>query len=792
MQQKRKRQLDAYLRAANYLSAAQVYLKDNFLLERPLVPEDIKPRLLGHWGSSPGINFIYAHLNELIRREGPEVLFVMGPGHAYAALQSNLFLEGSLEKFYPKAKRNAAGVGYIVKEFSWPYGFPSHSNPGTPGAILEGGELGYALSTAYGAALDNPDLIVATVIGDGEAETGPTATAWHLNKLLDPATSGAVLPIIHLNEYKISGPTIYGRMSDAELKQLFRGYGYEPIVVRGSADQTPHDRMHDALQASYRKIRKVQQTARRSPKGRGTAAAETVRPKWPLIILRTPKGWTGIKRLDGEPIEGSFRSHQVVAPDVRENPAHLAALERWLRSYRFDELFDPRRGFTADVRVNIPGGAERMGLSRHTHGERRKALKLPNPASLAVRPERPGELANGGMHYVGDYLKEAFAKNRRAKNLRIFSPDETYSNRLDKVFDETARAWQWPLKPADVDMARDGRVMEMLSEHSLQGMLQGYALTGRYGLFASYEAFVQIVTSMVDQYAKFVKVARTIPWRKPNPSLTYLLTSSAWRQEHNGFSHQNPGFIDDLLQRHGDFITVYFPPDGNATLAALDESLRSTDRINALVVAKKNQHIWLPYADAKRAMRDGLSTWRFASDARPDLVLAAAGGHLTTETLAALAIVKEEVPSARLRFVSIAALSDCGFGPAGRKVSEAAFQRHFTNDKPVIVNFHGYPETLKSVLFDYERQAGRFSVHGYLESGSTTTPFDMHVRNETDRYHLAMEAFGRLADRKVLDRRSANRLKQKYAAKLAAERRYIVRHGIDPKHIEEWQWPDPS
>ncbi len=786
MQQKQKRQLDAYLRAANYLAAAQVYLKDNFLLDRPLVPEDIKPRLLGHWGSSPGINFIYAHLNELIRRESPEVLFVMGPGHAYAALQANLFLEGSLERFYPKAKRNAAGVGYIVRQFSWPYGFPSHSNPGTPGVILEGGELGYALSTAYGAALDNPDLIVAAVIGDGEAETGPTATAWHLNKLLDPATCGAVLPIIHLNEYKISGPTIYGRMSDAELRRLFRGYGYEPIVVRGSAGEGPHDRMHEALTESHRKIRKVQRTARRGTKG------AVVRPAWPMIILRTPKGWTGIKRLDGEPIEGSFRSHQVVAPDVRENRVHLAALERWLRSYRFDELFDPRRGFVPAVRATIPAGGTRMGLSRHTHGTRRRALKLPKPASLAVRPAHPGELADGEMRYVGDYLKEAFAKNRRSRNLRLFSPDETYSNRLDAVFGETARAWQWPIKSTDLDMAPDGRVMEMLSEHSLQGMLQGYLLTGRHGVFASYEAFIQIVTSMVDQYAKFVKVARTIPWRKPNPSLNYLLTSSAWRQEHNGFSHQNPGFIDDMLQRHGDFITVYFPPDGNAALAALDTSLPSTDRINVLVVAKKNRHVWLPYAEAKRAMANGLTTWEFASDSRPDLVFSATGGHLTTEALAALAIVRGEVPVARLRFVSITALSDGGFGPAGRRIGEAAFQRHFTKDRPVIFNFHGYPETLKSVLFDYERQRPRFSVHGYQESGSTTTPFDMHVRNETDRYHLAIEAFGRLADHGVLDRRTANALRKRYAGKLAAERGYIRRHGTDPQEIEEWQWPDPS
>ncbi|HEY8109020.1 MAG TPA: phosphoketolase family protein [Patescibacteria group bacterium] len=781
MKQTRKAQIDRYLRAANYLSAAQIYLRDNALLERPLTAKDIKPRLLGHWGSSPGINFIYAHLNELIGREKAEVLFVMGPGHAYAALQANLYIEGTLEQFYKKATPDAKGASYVIEQFSWPYGFPSHANPGTPGVILEGGELGYALSTAYGAALDNPDLIVATVIGDGEAETGPTATAWHLNKLLSPKTDGAVLPIVHLNGYKISGPTIYGRMADDELQTLFRGYGYEPAVVDVAASgRGMHDAMEAALERAYKRIRKIQAAAR--------SGKNVVKPRWPMIVLRTPKGWGGPKVVDGEKVEGTFRSHQVVAKDAKTDPNHLRSIDRWLRSYGFDEVFDPKRGFSKDIRDLVPPARLRMGLSRHTFGAQTKPLKLPEPSKLADTVKRPGQPGPGNLAQAGEYLKRAFRNTRGSRNLRLFSPDETYSNRLDGVFDETARSWQWPLIADDRDMARDGRVMEMLSEHSLQGMLQGYLLTGRHGLFASYEAFIQIVSSMADQYAKFVKVARTIPWRKPNPSLNYVLTSSAWRQEHNGFSHQNPGFLDDMLQRHGEFITAYFPFDGNSTLATVDRMLRSRDQINLLIAAKKNEISWLSYAEGKRAMQEGLHTFRFASDPQPDLVFSATGSHMTRESLAAMEIVREEVPGARLRFVAITAMSDLGFGSAGHRVDEASFQRHFTPDRPVIFDFHGYPETLKSILFDYERGNPRFSLHGYLETGSTTTPFDMLARNEADRFHLAIDAFETLADWRLLDRRRADHLKAKYEKRLAEIRRHVIEHGDDPTDIAEWRW----
>ncbi|MDZ4247760.1 MAG: phosphoketolase family protein [Patescibacteria group bacterium] len=789
MKAARKRQLDQYLRAANYLAASQIYLRDNALLERPLTADDIKPRLLGHWGSSPGINFIYAHLNELIGREKAEVLFVMGPGHAYAALQANLYIEGTLGQFYKRATPDRRGASYVIEQFSWAYGFPSHANPGTPGAILEGGELGSALATAYGAALDNPELVVATVIGDGEAETGPTATAWHLNKLLSPRTDGAVLPIVHLNGYKISGPTIYGRMSDEELTSLFRGYGYKPIIVDESKpDARGHDAMEAALAGAYKTIRKVQAAARGGKTRGGQAGKDVVKPRWPVIILRTPKGWTGPKLVDGEKVEGTFRSHQVVAKDAKTDPNHLRAIERWLRSYRFDELFDPHRGFNKEIRALVPPARLRMGLNRHAFGTETKPLKLPEPSKLADPVKKPGQPGPGNLAQAGEYLKRAFRGSRNSRNLRLFSPDETYSNRLDGVFDETARAWQWPLTKDDRDMARDGRVMEMLSEHSLQGMLQGYLLTGRHGLFASYEAFIQIISSMADQYAKFLKVARTIPWRKPNPSLNYVLTSSAWRQEHNGFSHQNPGFLDDMLQRHGEFITAYFPFDGNSTLATLDRMLRSRDEINLLIAAKKNEISWLPYREGKRAMREGLHTFRFASDPQPDLVFAATGSHMTRESLAAMQIVREEVPGARLRFVAVAALTDLGFGSAGHRVDEASFQRHFTPDRPVIFDFHGYPETLKSILFDYERGTPRFSVHGYLETGSTTTPFDMLMRNEADRIHLAIAAFETLADWRLLDRRRADNLKAKYEKRLAEIRRYVIKHGDDPADITEWQW----
>lgn len=771
--------IEKYVRAANYISAAQIYLRGNFLMKERLRPEHIKPRLLGHWGTCPGVNFIYANLQNLICKHKTEMLFVLGPGHGFPSLQANLFIEGTLGKYYPKATENKDGLGYIISNFSWPYGFPSHSNPGAPGVILEGGELGYSLSTAYGAVLDNPDLIAVAVVGDGEAETAATATAWHLSKFVSPKESGAVLPILHLNGYKISGPTIFGRMTNKELKDLFRGYGYAPQIVGG---RNIYKKMVKALDVSYRDIRAVQDEARR---GKSVTA-----PRFPMIILKTPKGWTGIKKLHGEKIEGNFLSHQVVAPNAKESKVELKALEKWLCSYRFGELFKPDTGFTDEIRSLIPSSELRMGDSRHAHGGDRvtKSLSLPDTALFTEDATVPGTIGSSSMRRTGEYLKEVFARNKN--NFRFMSPDETYSNKLDAVFSETSRAFMWPTKKWDKDLSQNGRVMEMLSEHSLQGLLQGYVLTGRHGIFASYEAFIQVVTSMVDQYAKFMKVAREISWRGDVPSLNYILTSSGWRQEHNGFSHQNPGFIDNILEKHGCYIHVYFPPDGNSTLVVLKRVLESRKEINLIVAGKTLEPRWLTQELAERELERGLMVWDFASDDNPDIVLSAAGDYLTKEALAAIDLAKEEDRKIRIRFVNILELSALGLGNPECRVPLHNFEDYFTHDKPVIFNFHGYPETLKQVLFDHihEGDGGRFSVHGYLENGSTTTPFDMQVRNGTSRYDLVKEIFSTLASRGVVSPEKAQDIIMKYNNKLRLHNEYIRKHGVDMEEIENWQW----
>jgi xylulose-5-phosphate/fructose-6-phosphate phosphoketolase len=770
-----------YVRAANYLTAIQIYLQDNFFLERPLTFADIKPRLLGHWGTCPGINFIYANLDYLIKKHGLEILFVMGPGHGFAGLQANLFIEGTLAKFYPQAVRAEGGVAYIARNFSWPYAFPSHSNPGTPGVILEGGELGYALATAYGAVLDNPDLISVCVVGDGEAETGPTATAWHLNKFIDPATNGAVLPILHLNGYKISGPTIFGRMTDRELKSLFYGYGYEPHLV---ASPAIYGKMMTTLDSCYQTISAIQQKARRG------SLKQT--PRFPMIILKTPKGWTGIKRLHGEKVEGNYLAHQVVVKKAKSDPVELEALEKWLRSYHFEELFDKQNGFIDDITDLIPRPGLRMGENKHAFGGSAvcKPLALPPAAQFAEDAAKPGTIGSSSMRRAGLYLNEVFRLNETEKNFRFMSPDETYSNKLDAIFASTARAFDRPTKPWDKDLLPSGRVMEMLSEHSLQGLMQGYILTGRHAVFASYEAFIQIVSSMADQYAKFLKIARETKWRGDIPSFNYILTSSGWRQEHNGFSHQNPGFIDDMLQKQGSFVRVYFPPDGNSTLVCLRHCLASKNGINIIVAGKTLEPRWLTVELAEKEWGRGLMTWDFASDPDPDLVMSAVGDYLTKEALAAIDLVKTETPEIRLRFVNIMELSALGLGVPSCLVPHV-FEDYFTPDKPVIFNFHGYPQTLKQILFDYDGNE-RFSVHGYIENGSTTTPFDMQVRNGTDRYHLAIEVFTTLAARGRLKKDKAEALRRKYEQKLQNHRRYIEKFGIDPEEIANWQWTRPT
>lgn len=762
-----------YVRAANYLSAIQIYLKNNFLLEKPLTFDDIKPRLLGHWGTCPGINFIYANLNYLIKKHSCSMMFILGPGHGFSALQSNLFLEGTLGEFYPKATQTESGIGYIAKNFCWPYGFPSHSSPCTPGVIVEGGELGYALSTAYGAVLDNPDLIAACIIGDGEAETGPTATAWHLSKFIDPKTNGTVLPILHLNGYKISGPTIFGRMSNRVLKSLFVGYGYEPIIVEGS---NIYQKMIDALEYSYGRIQEIKSSQEISFK------------PFPMIVLKTPKGWTGIKRLHKEKIEGSHLSHQVVTSNAKTDTYELKALEKWLRSYQFEELFNEKDGFIKEISNLVPEGEWRMGKNKHTYGWKEyKNLNLPDEKEIAEDATVPGTIGSSSMRRLGLYLNKVFELNKENKNFRLFSPDETYSNKLDAVFQTTSRAFMLPIKSWDKDLSPDGRVMEMLSEHSLQGMSQGYVLTGRHAIFASYEAFIDIVSSMTAQYIKFLKVCEEIPWRKTISSLNYILTSSGWRQEHNGFSHQNPGFIDNMLKKKGCFIRAYFPPDGNSTLVVAKKCLESKNGINIIVAGKTLEPRWLTIEQAEKELERGLMIWDFASDPNPDIVFCAIGDYLTKEALAAIDYVKSILPEVRMRFVNIIELSAVGVGSHECAVPFYDFDTFFTKDKPVIFNYHGYPETIQSMLL-YQKNTNRFCVNGYIENGSTTTPFDMMIVNRTSRYHLVIQALQILSKRGVIDGQKGKELTSVLQRKLECHRDHIKRYGVDPEEITSWTW----
>lgn len=777
------------VRAADYLTVAQIYLQDNFLLTRPLSFDDIKPRLLGHWGTSPGINFVYAHLNYLIKKHNAEIMFVLGPGHGFPALQANLFLEGTLQKYYKDAVQTAEGIKYVAKSFSWPYGFPSHSNPGTPGVILEGGELGYSLSTAYGSVLDNPDLITVCLVGDGEAETGPMATSWHLNKLIDPRTNGAVLPILHLNGYKISGPTVFGRMSNKELKALFTGYGYEPFIVEGKDDEV-YVKMADALERAYQSIRAVQAAFREGGMAPEKNKNNKKTPRWPMIVMKTPKGWTGIKRLHGEKIEGNCLAHQVVGTNAKTDKVELRAIEEWMRSYKFDELFTPEAGFVQDIRDVLPPEELRIGNNKHAFGKNTyQDLILPSleEKSVTIDQGARGEVLASSMKCTGSYLKDVFMLNAEQKNFRLMSPDETYSNKLDAVFSFTQRAWLWPVKSWDKDLAPSGRVMEMLSEHNLQGLAQGYVLTGRHAIFASYEAFVQIVSSMADQYAKFLKALRETPWRGSVPSFNYILTSPGWRQDHNGYSHQNPGFVSNMLEKHGFFVHVYFPADANSTLMVLEKCLRSKDGINIIAAGKTEEPQWLTPKEAQDELAKGLSIWDFASDENPDLVISAVGDYLTTEALAAIDILRHITPEVRIRFVNIVELTATGIGDAEHSGPFIDFEEYFTRDKPVIFNFYGYPETFKQILFAQPGQ-DRFLVHGYTENGSTTTPFDMQIRNNTSRWHLVIEALGLMRERGVVHPDKAEGLIREYKNKLIQHKKFIIDHGEDPEEITQWKW----
>lgn len=784
----RKEALDAYIRAANYLSAAQIFLKSNFLLQEPLEHEHIKPRLLGHWGTCPGINFLYAHMNEYLREHPEEqAVFMLGPGHGFAALQANLFMEETLQCYYPQASLNADGLAYVVKNFSWPHGFPSHSSPATPGVILEGGELGYSLATAYGAALDSPHMTIVCMVGDGEAETGPTAAAWHINKLFNPLQNGFVLPVLHLNGYKISGPTIFGRMSDDELEDLFEGYGYEPIFVEGENIHDTHEAMQEALQEAFAQFKEVRtEAAHMDEKGL------TKRP--PMIVLRTPKGWEGPKEIHGQKVEGNALAHQVVATAANKDDDELRLVETWLRSYRFNELFDAEHGFSALVKSVLPALRQRMGNNRECFGGSNVCIDLVTPKS---EPYLNGAVVRGGgavssMAVAGQYLRDVFKANEVSQNFRLFSPDETYSNKLDAVFEATGRSWVREIKPWDKDLSRTGRVMEILSEHTLQGLFQGYVLTGRHGIFASYEAFLQIIASMADQYTKFIRIARETSWRGSVSSLNYILTSSGWRQEHNGFSHQNPGFIDTMLQKHGCFVHVYFPVDRNTTILTLEHCLQSKNEINLIVAGKRERAEWLTPQEAKEALTRGLLIWKFASDEDPDIVLAAAGDYLTDEVMAAITILKEQVPHVRIRMVNILELSALGIGNEECRAPFTDFADYFTKDKPVIFNFHGYPETLKQALFDHQDGSGRFRVHGYCEVGSTTTALDMHVRNKTSRYDLVRETGELLQARGVISKEQAAALDAYVAETLERHHEYICTNGVDLEEVQSWVWKDTS
>jgi xylulose-5-phosphate/fructose-6-phosphate phosphoketolase len=771
-----------YRRAANYLAVAQIYLQDNVLLDEPLRPTHIKDRLLGHWGTCPGINLIYTHLSRLIRQRDANILLITGPGHGAAANLANLYLEGTLSEFYPELTRDRNGLERFVRAFSWPGGFPSHLSPPVPGTIHEGGELGYALATAYGAALDNPDLIVACIVGDGEAETGPTATAWHSIKFLDPATSGAVLPILHLNGFKISSPTIFATMSDAELTDLFTGYGYAPNIVDINAVDDPDAVMAEAMDRAYETIRAIQQDAR-------TGSVE--RWPWPVLLLRSPKGWTGPAKIDGVPIEGTFRAHQVPAKDARTNPAHLAVLETWLRSYRPEELFDGDGCPEADILATCPTGMQRMGMNPHTRGwQRRQELDLPPLADFALPMSGPGVISASALERSGSYLAEVLRRSETARNFRIVCPDETTSNLLGAVFTVTDRAYAWPVEEAaakDADLAPTGRVMEILSEHTCQGWLQGYLQTGRHGLFPCYEAFVTIVDSMANQYGKWLKMSAETPWRKPVPSLTYLLTSDTWRQDHNGYSHQGPGFINSLLTKKGSIVRIYLPPDANSLISTLDHCLRSAGYINLVIATKQPLPQWLSMDEAIAHNAAGASVWSWAGQGdpeRPDIVLAAAGNVPTIEALAAAKILREELPQLSVRVINVVDLLvlDSVAGHPHR-MDDDEFERLFTADRPVIFTFHGYPSAIHQLIYK-RANPQRFHVRGYVEEGTTTTPFDMLVRNQTSRYHLVIEALRRAAG---ISSRAAPII-ERYERALREHRRFIEQEGVDPPEIRDWSW----
>jgi xylulose-5-phosphate/fructose-6-phosphate phosphoketolase len=780
--------LDAYWRAANYLAVGQIFLWDNPLLKRPLVLADVKPMLLGHWGTTPGQNFIYAHLNRVIKAHDLDMIYVSGPGHGGPAVVGNTYLEGTYSEIYPEISRDEAGLKQLFRQFSFPGGIPSHASPECPGSIHEGGELGYSLSHSFGAAFDNPDLVVACVVGDGEAETGPLATAWHSNKFLDPASDGAVLPILHLNGYKISNPTVLARITHAELEQFLRGCGWVPIFVEGHEPAAMHALMAAALDQAVLEIQRIQRQARQH--------GQTQRPRWPMIVLNSPKGWTGPKQVGGEPCEGNFRSHQVPLHPA-DHPGHLKLLEDWLRSYRPEELFDEHGGLRAELAALAPNGTRRMGANPHANGGLLlRDLQLPDYREYAVKVPVPGAPGIGDTHVLGPFLRDVARLNDAERNFRIFGPDETVSNGLAAVFEATNRQWDAATAPGDQWLAPQGRVMEMLSEHQCEGWLEGYLLTGRHGLFNCYEAFIHIVDSMFNQHAKWLKVSAQLPWRRKIASLNYLLASHVWRQDHNGFTHQDPGFIDHVVNKKAEVVRVYLPPDANCLLSVMDHCLRSRHYVNVVVAGKHPAPQWLAMDEAIAHCAAGIGIWKWAGneaapgapDGDPDVVMACCGDVPTLETLAAVQILREELPGLRVRVVNVVdlmRLQPPSEHPHG--LADAAFDALFTRDRPVIFAFHAYPWLIHRLTY---RRTNHDNIHvrGYKEEGTITTPFDMTVLNDLDRFHLVMDTMDRLPQTGA----AGAALKGRLAAKLVEHKRYIREHGQDMPEVRDWRWRPAS
>jgi xylulose-5-phosphate/fructose-6-phosphate phosphoketolase len=773
--------MDAYWRAANYLSVGQIYLKDNPLLKRPLTLDDVKPRLLGHWGTTPGLNFLYVHWNRLIRERNLNMIFVIGPGHGGPGIVANTYLEGSYTEIYPHVEQNEDGIKRLFRQFSWPYGIPSHVAPETPGSIHEGGELGYSLVHAYGAAFDNPNLIVACVVGDGEAETGPLATSWHSNKFLNPATDGAVLPILHLNGYKIANPTVLARIPHAELEELMRGYGYEPFTLEGHEPAEMHRKAAAIFETMLDRIAAIQKEAREE--------GSTERPAWPMLILRTPKGWTGPKFVDGKPVENTWRAHQVPLDQLREKPEHLRQLEEWMHSYKPEELFDEKGRFRDELADLAPKGNLRMGMNAHANGGRLLVpLNVPHFRDFAVKIEGRGQHDVESTRVLGHLLHAVMQANLDTKNFRVFGPDETASNRLQDVITGTGKAWMAETLPVDENLSQTGRVMEVLSEHLCQGWLEGYLLTGRHGFFSCYEAFIHIVDSMVNQHAKWLKTTREIPWRKPIASLNYLLSSLVWRQDHNGFSHQDPGFIDHLMNKKADVVRVYLPPDANTLLSVADHCLRSRHYINLIVAGKQPAPQWLTMDEAVAHCTTGLGEWKWASNCEsdPEVVMACCGDVPTMEALAAVMLLRTQAPGLRVRVVNVVdlmALQPTSEHPHG--LPDEEYDELFPPGTPAIFAFHGYPWLIHRLTYRRHNHDG-LHVRGYKEEGTTTTPFDMCVLNNIDRFQLTLDVIRRVP--RLAPQVAA--AQQWYSEAIQRHHLYVAENGEDLPEIRNWRWSE--